>query len=117
MNINALRSKYKVQSDTAFVATLHWTNSTDDDITVNGAQQGIYTQTDAINYGAIFDNPGRSVILLPCVQVIDADGNYVSVVPEQHITNETTSVTYTVNAADKTLKGTWWRCIVSQQGR
>lgn len=117
MNINALRGKYKVQQATSFSATLHWTNSTDDDISITGAQEGIYTRSDTINYGPVADNPSRTVILLPCLQVVAANGVSVEVVPDQQITNQSTSETFIVNAADKTLKGTWWRCIVSKEGR
>ena len=117
MNQAALRRKFSVQHDTAFTATLSWTNNDDDDLTITGAQYGTYTQSDAINYGSLIDNPSRTVILLPCVQCVTAAGSDVTVVPECQITDATTSVIYVVNAADKTLKGTWWRCIVSPVGR
>lgn len=117
MNIHALRAKFSVQKDTAFTVTLSPTNSDDDDITVTGAQQGIYTTSDAINYGSLIDNPNRTVLMLPCIQCVDSDGDAVAVDPDCRITVSDTSEVYVVNAADKTLKGTWWRCVVAKEGR
>lgn len=117
MNIHALRAKFNVQKDTAFTVILSTTNNDDEDITVTGAQQGIYTTSDAVNYGSLIDNPNRTVLMLPCLQCVDADGEAVTVESDCRITVSETGVVYVVNAADKTLKGTWWRCVVSKEGR
>lgn len=117
MNINALRLKTKVQHDTAFSVTLSWLNDDAEDITVTGAQQGVYTTADAMNYGSLIDNPNRTVLLLPCWECVDSDGAEVVVETDCRATRLDTGEMFVVNAVDKTLKGSWWRCVVTKEGR